>query len=114
MCTIYQHWVYTPIQGINLASIRSPALRGSQGFFFTLFVKLGHKHWWHLTETIKIWSLYVSSIYDINMEGTRVESRIIDSLPPSSYSRVLNKWADQLLVTEKNPTYISKNIPLTK
>ena len=79
MCTIYQHWVYTPIQGINLASIHTSALCVSQGFF-KLFVKLGHKNCWHFTESIKI--CYVSSIYSfITIEGTRVESRWIDSFP---------------------------------
>ena len=43
--------------------------------FFTLFVKLGHNHCRHFTETSKIWSFYVSFIYDTKIEGMRVESR---------------------------------------
>ena len=102
MCTIYQHWVYTPIQGINSASIRSPALRVSQGFFLTLFGQT-----WPQTLLAFDWNyqdfcLFMSPLFMIQTwRVPRVESRIIDSLPPSSYSRVLNKWTNQLLVTEK-------------
>jgi hypothetical protein len=75
MCALYINTECTPpskgsIQALS-ALLNSVFLK----VFFTLFVKLGHNHWWHLTETIRIWSFYVSSIYDTNMEGMRVESR---------------------------------------